>query len=68
MRVGSLVQVLTRITERTGSRFTGRTGIVLVDHSPERPPDVGRVVDVLWDRVGIVDMYSDDLEMLDEAR
>jgi len=42
--------------------------MVLEDHSPQRPPHVGRVVDVMWDTGEIVDMYSDDLEVINENR
>jgi hypothetical protein len=32
-----------------------------------RPPDVGRVVDVLWSHGRLEDMYSDDLEVISAA-
>jgi hypothetical protein len=33
-----------------------------------RPPDVGRVFDVMWNNGDIEDMYSDDLEVINEDR
>jgi hypothetical protein len=43
-------------------RRSGLFGVILRDHSPMRPPDVGRVFDVMWNNGEIEDMYSDDLE------
>jgi hypothetical protein len=70
MKVGDLVQTVTRPEGWSGQEtiFPGLSGIVVVDHSPMRPPDVGRVVDVLWSNGRLEDMYSDDLEIIDEAR
>ena len=71
MELGDLVQV-GRIESINWpgqeSIFTGLHGIVVKDHSPMRPPNVGRVVDVMWNNGTIEDMYSDDLEIIDEAR
>ena len=66
MRVGDLVQVISRLANWPGqeSIFEGLQGVVLEDHSPQRPPDVGRLVDVLWSSGEIIDMYSDDLEVI----
>tara|TARA_Y100000310_G_C20522502_1_gene734367 strand:- start:114 stop:317 length:204 start_codon:yes stop_codon:yes gene_type:complete len=66
MRVGDLVQVIDRLANWPGqeSIFEGLQGVVLEDHSPQRPPDVGRLVDVLWSSGEIIDMYSDDLEVI----
>ena len=68
MRVGDLVQVITRPDLWPGqeSIFTGLQGVVLEDHSPMRPPSVGRIVDILWNNGEIVDMYSDDLEVIND--
>ena len=70
MRVGDLVQVVVRPANWPGqeSIFEGLHGVVLEDHSPQRPPDIGRVVDVLWNNGDIIDMYSDDLEVLNADR
>ena len=70
MKVGDMVQVISRPESWPGqeSIFAGLNGIVVVDHSPMRPPSVGRVIDVMWYTGEIVDMYSDDLEIIDEAR
>ena len=70
MKVGDMVQVISRPESWPGqeSIFAGLKGIVVVDHSPMRPPSVGRVIDVMWNTGEIVDMYSDDLEIIDEAR
>ena len=43
-------------------------GVILQDHSPIRPPQVGRVFDVMWDNGVIEDMYSDDLDVINESR
>ena len=66
MQVGDLVQTVTRPEGWPGQEtiFLGLSGIVVVDHSPMRPPDVGRVVDVLWSNGRLEDMYSDDLEVI----
>jgi len=65
-----LVQTVTRPEGWPGQEtiFLNLTGIVVKDHSPMRPRGVGRVVDVLWSNGELVDMYSDDLEIIDEAR
>jgi len=70
MQVGDLVQTITRPEGWPGQEttFLDLNGIVIKDHSPMRPPSVGRVVDVLWSNGEVVDMYSDDLEIIDENR
>jgi len=72
MTVGDLVQVKKSkcTTDWPGgeSIFAGLNGMILRDHSPMRPPNVGRVVDVLWSDGNIEDMYSDDLEVVDGNR
>lgn len=69
MRIGDLVQVVSRPEGWPGqeSIFAGLTGVVIEDHSPMRPPEVGRVVDIMWDSGVLVDMYSDDLEVINET-
>ena len=68
MSVGDLVQVVVRPDGWPGqeSIFTGLRGVVVLDHSPMRPPSVGRVLDVMWDNGTVVDMYSDDLVIINE--
>ena len=71
MRVGDLVQIRHdhhNMAHLGESRFFGMHGMILVDHSPMRPPEVGRVVDVMWNNGIIEDMYSDDLEVISEIR
>ena len=70
MKLGDLVETVTRPEGWPGQEtiFLGLSGIVVVDHLPMRPPGVGRVVDVLWSNGRLEDMYSDDLEVIDESR
>ena len=71
MRVGDLVQIIPHLGQDVpgmGSVFTGLNGIIVQDHSPMRPPEVGRIFDVMWNNGDIEDMYSDDLEVIDESR
>ena len=66
MRVGDLVRWReNRDTE--GFEVYG-PGVILLDHSPMRPPDVGRVVDVLWSNGELIDTYSDELEVINADR
>ena len=70
MRIGDLVQVISGPRDWPGqeSIFADLHGIIVRDHSPMRPAHVGRVVDVMWNTGEIIDMYSDDLEVIDETR
>ncbi len=72
MNVGDLVQIRNQMLDGNihfkESRFCGMRGVILQDHSPMRPPDVGRVFDVMWDNGIIEDMYSYDLEVINETR
>ena len=71
MSVGDLVQIRNQNNTNIHfkeSRFCGMHGVILQDHSPMRPPQVGRVFDVMWDSGVIEDMYSDDLEVINETR
>ncbi|HIK67369.1 MAG TPA: hypothetical protein EYF95_05315 [Flavobacteriales bacterium] len=72
MLVGDLVQIkMAKGAEDWPGResiFAGLHGMILQDHSPMRPPNVGRVFDVLWSNGAIEDMYSDDLEVADGNR
>ena len=70
MKTGDLVQTVTRRDGWPGQEtiFLNLSGIIVKDHSPMRPSSVGRVVDVLWSNGELVDMYSDDLEIIDEDR
>ena len=44
------------------------TGVIIRDHSPQRPPHVGRVVDVLWSDGEIDEANTNDLVLLSESR
>jgi hypothetical protein len=68
MRVGDMVQVIPRPEDWPGqeSIFADLNGIIVQDHSPMRPPEVGRVFDVMWNNGDIEDMYSDDLEVISD--
>ena len=72
MNVGELVQVKKSKCgpEWPGAEavYTGMSGVIVRDHSPMRPACVGRVVDVMWSDGTVEDMYSDDLEVVDESR
>ena len=43
-------------------------GVVIRDHSPQRPPHVGRVVDVLWSDGEIEEANTNDLVVISEDR
>jgi hypothetical protein len=66
MKVGDLVRVRQRIVVLNGllHAVEGLHGVVLTDHSPMRPPEVGRVFDVMWNNGDIEEMYSDELEIV----
>jgi hypothetical protein len=70
MRIGDMVQIIPRPSDSPDqeSIFAGLHGIIVRDHSPMRPLEVGRVFDVMWNNGNIEDMYSDDLEVIDENR
>ena len=68
MRVGELVRVIEDPDEPFLDGHRGFIGVVVADHSPMRPPEVGRVVDVLWNDGSLEDMYTDELEVISEAR
>ena len=63
IRVGELVRLA-----KTRVRVCMDIGVVIRDHSPMRPPDVGRIVDVLWSSGEIEDMYSSEVEVISETR
>ena len=44
------------------------TGVVIRAHSPQRPPHVGRDVDVLWSDGEIDEANTNDLVLLSESR
>jgi hypothetical protein len=60
MKVGDLVQYDEWLSYTLA-------GVVIRDHSPMRPPQVGRVMDVLWSDGEIDEAHTDDLEVLSEA-
>ena len=70
MRVGDLVRIAPSLSDfdEVTEQLVGCNGIVVLDHSPMRPPDVGRVVDVLWDSGSVEDMYTHELEVISEGR
>ena len=72
MLVGDLVQIIPHPGQPgldPGQEvFAGLLGIVILDHSPMRPPEVGRVFDVMWNNGTIEDMYAHELEVIDEGR
>ena len=43
------------------------TGVIIRDHSPQRPPHVGRVVDVLWSDGEIDEANTNDLVLISKA-
>ena len=73
MKVGDLVQI-----QRDGhpwspahfgeSRYIGMRGVIIEDHSPQRPARQARVMDVMWESGEIEDMYTQDLELINESR
>ena len=66
IRVGDLVQVNgLKVLEDLQECAMG---VVIRDHSPMRPPDVGRIVDVLWSSGEIEDVYSSEIEVISENR
>ena len=44
------------------------TGVIIGDHSPQRPPHVGRVVDVFWNDGEIGEANTSDLVVISESR
>ena len=65
MKVGDLVQYGEFFQDDPAMMSTG---VVLRDHSPQRPPHVGRVVDVLWSDGEIDEANTNDLKVLNENR
>ena len=69
MRVGDLVQIQRdhpNMAHFDASRHIGVRGVVIEDHSPQRPAHLARVMDVMWESGEIEDMYTQDLEVIDE--
>jgi hypothetical protein len=80
MKPGDMVQIRQQIL--TGGKkaleFYGKDylnamvdvrGIIIKDHSPVRPPEVNRIVDVMWDTGYIEeDIFSEELEVVSETR
>jgi len=64
VKVGDLIQY----NEWLSGANPPCTGIVIRDHSPQRPPHVGRVLDVLWSSGEIEEAHTDDLEIVSESR
>ena len=66
MKIGDLIRFT---SESWGTPLEDRiVGIVIADHSPQRPEHVGRIIDVMWANGEIEDMYTRELEVIDETR
>ena len=65
MHVGDLVRYVVVFQDDPDM---SSTGVVIKDHSPQRPPHVGRVVDVLWSDGEIEEANTNDLMVLNESR
>ena len=69
MKVGDLVQVPAEaILEHPdlGPRNSIEYGVVMDDHSPMRPRDMARIVDVLWNDGELEEFWSGDLVVISE--
>ncbi len=62
MKVGDLVQIsVESIMSGMGQESVEGFGVIVRDHSPMRPPGVGRIVDVLWDDGQVEEHSTNDL-------
>jgi len=69
VKVGDLVQVPAEaILEHPdlGPRNSLEYGVVMDDHSPMRPHDEARIVDVLWNDGELEEFWSGDLVVISE--
>jgi hypothetical protein len=68
VKVGDLVKA--RRDAGVGSHPLGipGCGIILRDRSPMRPPDVGRLLDVLWSDGEVCEWSTRELEVISEGR
>tara|TARA_R100000049_G_C1924372_1_gene69039 strand:- start:549 stop:803 length:255 start_codon:yes stop_codon:yes gene_type:complete len=69
VNIGDLVQVPAEaILEHPdlGPRNSLEYGVVMDDHSPMRPRDVARIVDVLWNDGELEEFWSGDLVVISE--
>ena len=70
MNIGDLVQVPAgAILEEhpdLGPRSGLEYGVVMDDHSPMRPRDVPRILDVLWSDGKLEEFWSGDLVVISE--
>ena len=69
MTIGDLVQVPAGaiLEERPNGRSHSlEYGVVMDDHSPMRPPDVPRILDVLWSDGELEEFWSGDLVVISE--
>jgi hypothetical protein len=64
VKVGDLVKLSSTWSNPDRKEY----GVVLKDHSPMRPLDLQRVVDVLWNDGQLEEFWSGDLEVFGEAR
>ncbi len=69
MKPGDLVQisVLAIMSGKSQDTVEGH-GVIVRDHSPMRPPHIGRIVDVLWDDGQIEEHSTNDLVVINESR
>jgi hypothetical protein len=69
MKVGDIVQTsVESIMSGLGQETVEGSGIIIRDHSPMRPPHIGRIVDVLWDDGLIEEHSTNDLVVINESR
>ena len=71
VNIGDLVQVPAEaILEHPdlGPRASAEYGVVMADHSPMRPRDVARIVDVFWNDGELEEFWSGDLMVISEHR
>ena len=69
MKVGDIVQIRSdhpNMSNFGETKYVNMRGVVIEDHSPQRPLHVGRVMDVMWENGDIEDMYTQDLEVISE--
>ena len=67
MKVGDLVQISVEAIMSGESQDTVEgSGVIIRDQSPMRPPQSGRLVNVLWDDGQIEEHHSNDLAVISE--
>jgi len=72
VKVGDIVKIRIRppsMPHFGESRYLGMCGMIIKDLSPHRHySHAGRVMDVMWESGEIEDMYTQDLEVVNESR